>query len=114
MRRRLSALQADFSPYHLVLNSLASSQVSGAKLMSKRTAFAIFVALSSVSTVVTVSAQTNLSARTNAFQPQPAAAVVESDRTKDGLTGPVRRVRTEIVKLSNETGKSVEGKRSLI
>jgi TonB family protein len=39
---------------------------------------------------------------------------VESDRVKDGLIGPVRRVRTEVVKLAASEGRFVEGKRSLI
>jgi TonB family protein len=33
---------------------------------------------------------------------------------KDGLVGPVRRVRTEIVKLSNQDGRMVEGKRIVL
>lgn len=42
------------------------------------------------------------------------SAVVENDRTRDGLVGPVRRVRTEIVKLSSETGKLAEGKHTVL
>lgn len=34
-----------------------------------------------------------------------------SEREQDGLNGPVRRVRTETVKLSNKNGKLVEGQR---
>ena len=34
-----------------------------------------------------------------------------SEREQDGLSGPVRRVRTETVKLSNKNGKMVEGQR---
>lgn len=34
-----------------------------------------------------------------------------SEREQDGLSGPVRRVRTETVKLSNKNGKLVEGQR---
>jgi TonB family protein len=44
----------------------------------------------------------------------PAAAPVESDRSRDGLTGPVRRVRTEIAKLSSADGKLAEGKHALV
>ena len=58
-------------------------------------------------------AQTNLAAKSKALQPHPAARV-ESDRIKDGLTGPVRRVRTEVVKLAMNGGKVVEGKRTLL
>ncbi len=59
-------------------------------------------------------AQSNLTAKANSIQPQPAAAPVESDRIRDGLVGPVRRVRTEVVKLATLDGRLVEGKRSLL
>ncbi|HSE31089.1 MAG TPA: TonB family protein [Pyrinomonadaceae bacterium] len=39
--------------------------------------------------------------------PQPVA---ESDRSRDGLIGPVRRIRTEVAKLSTQDGKQVESK----
>jgi TonB family protein len=60
--------------------------------------------------IVTTHGQTNLTAKVNGFQPANAAdaASGESDRARDGLVGPVRRVRTEIVKLTNVGGKSVE------
>ena len=58
-------------------------------------------------------AQSNLTAKAAAPQPVPKAAV-ETDRSRDGLVGPVRRVRTEVVKLSNETGKTAEGKRAVL
>lgn len=57
-------------------------------------------------------AQTKLTANTSGFQ--PGGDAVESDRSKDGLVGPVRRVRTEVVKLTNVDNKLVEGKRSLL
>jgi TonB family protein len=45
----------------------------------------------------------------------PATApVVESDRSRDGLTGPVRRVRTEIAKLLSIDGRQTEGKHQLV
>ncbi len=59
-------------------------------------------------------AQSNLTAKANVLQPQPASAVVESDRVRDGLVGPVRRVRTEIAKLLNESGKLLEGKHAVL
>ncbi|HKR61817.1 MAG TPA: TonB family protein [Pyrinomonadaceae bacterium] len=61
----------------------------------------------------TCTAQSNLSAKANTFQPQPVSAV-ETDRIKDGLVGPVRRVRTEVVKLLSSDGRIVEGKRALL
>ncbi len=39
---------------------------------------------------------------------------METDRERDGLVGPVRRVRTETVKLSNKGGKVVEGQRAVM
>ena len=59
-------------------------------------------------------AQSNLSAKVNTLQPHSVSAPVESDRVKDGLVGPVRRVRTEVVKLMAAEGRIVEGKRSLL
>ena len=58
-------------------------------------------------------AQSRLTAKANIIQPQPAV-VVESDRIRDGLVGPVRRVRTEIVKLASQDGRLIEGKRALL
>jgi TonB family protein len=62
----------------------------------------------------TVFGQSNLTAKANALQPAPSIAAVESDRVRDGLVGPVRRVRTEIAKLSNQTGKTLEGKHTIL
>jgi TonB family protein len=57
--------------------------------------------------------QNNLSAKANSLQ--PAASGNESDRVRDGLQGPVRRIRTEVVKLSTGSGKAVEdGKRVVL
>jgi TonB family protein len=60
-------------------------------------------------------AQSKLTAKASSFQPQPVAgSPAESDRIRDGLVGPVRRVRTEVVKLANSDGRIVEGKRALL
>ena len=57
--------------------------------------------------------QTNLSAKTN-FRPGTTNAE-ESDRTRDGLRGPVRRVRTEVTKVTLVDGKLTDnGKRVLL
>ena len=53
------------------------------------------------------SAQTNLTAKAGAPS-QPTR--VESDRSRDGLIGPVRRVRTEVAKLISASGALQEGK----
>lgn len=62
----------------------------------------------------TTLAQSNLTAKANAPQPVPASGVMESDRIRDGLVGPVRRVRTEVAKLSSESGKMLEGKHAVL
>lgn len=59
-------------------------------------------------------AQTNLTAKATVPQPMPAAVVPESDRVRDGLVGPVRRVRTEVAKLLNENGKLTEAKHAVL
>jgi hypothetical protein len=59
-------------------------------------------------------AQSNLTAKVNSVPPAPSSPVEESDRVKDGLVGPVRRVRTEVVKLSSESGKLQEGKHAVL
>ena len=57
------------------------------------------------------SAQSNLAKAGNAPAVTPAA---ESDRSRDGLIGPVRRVRTEIAKLMTADGRQTEGKHTLV
>src|SRR6266849_4432339 len=53
--------------------------------------------------------QTTLTAKANNFQPATLEKRNDdSDRTRDGLSGPVRRVRTEVAKLSTVSGTSVE------
>ena len=57
-------------------------------------------------------AQSNLTAKAGSA---PAAGpAVESDRSRDGLIGPVRRVRTEVAKLLTADGKGAEGKHQLV
>src|SRR6266849_9149107 len=82
--------------------------------MSKQVTRILFTLLL-VSWMVTAAfGQTNLSAKANSLQPA-AASGNESDRLRDGLQGPVRRIRTEVVKLSTANGKSVEdGKRVVL
>lgn len=58
-------------------------------------------------------AQSKLTAKAGASQPVPATAM-ETDRLRDGFVGPVRRVRTEVAKLSNESGKILEGKHAVL
>ncbi|MDX6444707.1 MAG: periplasmic protein TonB [Blastocatellia bacterium] len=61
------------------------------------------------------SAQSVLTAKANV----PPAATVdgsssESDRARDGLIGPVRRVRTDVVKVSAVAGKAVEDSKHVV
>ena len=57
-------------------------------------------------------AQSNLTAK--AGNAPAAGPAVESDRSRDGLIGPVRRVRTEVAKLSTADGRQAEGKHQLV
>ncbi|HEX6728641.1 MAG TPA: TonB family protein [Pyrinomonadaceae bacterium] len=57
------------------------------------------------------SAQPNTTARAGNVSAQP---VSESDRSRDGLIGPVRRVRTEVAKLVAQDGRQVESKRVML
>ncbi len=57
-------------------------------------------------------AQTNVTAK--AGNAPAVNASVESDRSRDGLIGPVRRVRTEIAKLTTTDGRPAESKHVLV
>jgi TonB family protein len=57
--------------------------------------------------VSAASAQTNLTAKAAAPSQPPR---VESDRSRDGLVGPVRRIRTEVAKLTSAAGTQQESK----
>ena len=63
---------------------------------------------------VAAMAQSNLTAKVTNFDTPSTSGAAETDRTRDGLIGPVRRVRTEIAKLSSETGRLVEGKHAVL
>lgn len=62
----------------------------------------------------TALAQSNLTAKATVVKPAAATPEAESDRLRDGLVGSVRRVRTEVAKLSSETGKMLEGKHAVL
>lgn len=55
-----------------------------------------------------------LSLRSAGRQASLFSFLTDTDRDRDGLVGPVRRVRTETAKLSNKGGKSVEGARAAL
>lgn len=82
--------------------------------MLRRIGIFALCALALAAFSATTSAQSNLTAKANALPAPSASAAVESDRTRDGLVGPVRRVRTEIAKLSNENGRLLEGKHAVL
>src|SRR6266700_1286183 len=88
----------------------------GDPCMTKSKSFAnfILVVFSILVFNAGTAAKNNLTAKANSFQPQPVSAVVESDRMKDGLAGPVRRVRTEVAKLLNANGRPMEDKRVVL
>ena len=75
-------------------------------------AICICLFLSTLSLVA--NGQSNLTARANSFQPAVDGASNDSDRARDGLLGPVRRVRTEVVKVSNASGKLVEDNKRVL
>jgi TonB family protein len=82
--------------------------------MLRRIGTLAFVASTLALVASSIFAQTNLTAKATVPQPMPAAIVPESDRVRDGLVGPVRRVRTEIAKLLNENGKVTEAKHAVL
>ena len=82
-------------------------------MLKPKLATKLMLVVFSVLTIqLTASAQKTLSAKANSIQPVNAA--VESDRVRDGLAGPVRRVRTEVAKLSTSNGRSIEDKRVVL
>jgi TonB family protein len=69
--------------------------------------------------VLSAPAQNNPGSTSNSFQPAKASvnappANADTDRVRDGLLGPVRRVRTETAKLANKNGALAEQSRVLL
>ena len=76
--------------------------------MSRMSTKFCFITLCLMVLSAAASAQSNLTAKARSA---PAAnSAVESDRSRDGLIGPVRRVRTEIAKLTTADGRPAESK----
>lgn len=74
----------------------------------------LFLSLSLTLVSAAAYGQTNLSARANSLQPATSGGD-DNDRARDGLRGPVRRVRTEITKVLLVDGKLTDnGKRVLL
>ncbi len=82
--------------------------------MLRRLGTLAFVASTLALAVPNTFAQTNLTARATVPAAAPAALVPETDRIRDGLVGPVRRVRTEVAKLLNENGQVSEAKHAVL
>jgi hypothetical protein len=81
--------------------------------MTKQVIRIAFAVLTLTMTVATASGQGNLTARAN-LQPAAAEASGVTDRARDGLVGPVRRVRTEVVKISTVGGKTIEDNKRVL
>ena len=71
------------------------------------------VCIGVITIAFTVTAQNNLTAKAT-LPPVAGAATDANDRARDGLVGPVRRVRTEVVKVSNASGKVVEDNKRVL
>jgi TonB family protein len=71
-----------------------------------------YITLALLLCAAAASAQSNLTAK--AGNTPAVNAPVESDRSRDGLIGPVRRVRTEVAKLTSTDGRPSEGKHVLV
>ncbi|HEX7996955.1 MAG TPA: TonB family protein [Pyrinomonadaceae bacterium] len=82
--------------------------------MLKRINLTLTMMLVVVSGSSSVFASERLSFPSNALSVSLFNLTTETDRDRDGLAGPVRRVRTETAKLSNKGGKLVEGPRTAL
>ena len=71
-----------------------------------------YITLSLLLFAASASAQTNVTAK--AGNAPAVNAPVETDRSRDGLIGPVRRVRTEVAKLVAPDGRQTEAKHVLV
>src|ERR1043166_3598391 len=72
-------------------------------MMLQRTIRVLCACIPLVTTAVVATGQSNLTAKAN-LQPNAVDGKnSDSDRARDGLIGPVRRVRTEVAKLANST-----------
>src|SRR6185503_12425474 len=82
------------------------------KTMSRMLTRFCLVTLCLMGLSAAASAQSPLTAKAGSA---PAVSpAVESDRSRDGLTGPVRRVRTEIAKLLTANGTQSEAQHKLV
>ena len=82
--------------------------------MSKQVTPIAVAVLSLTMMIGTAFGQGSLTARASSFSPSAAGGSGETDRARDGLLGPVRRVRTEVVKLSTVGGSAVEDNKRVV
>ncbi len=82
--------------------------------MNRRTGLTLPLALLLASAAGTQAAPALMNPSPEAVYRAGARALTDTDRDRDGLVGPVRRVRTETVKLANKGGKAVEGQRAVL
>jgi len=82
--------------------------------MTRHVSQLLFVVSSLALSGAIAQGQTNLSAKANNLRPATSGGE-DSDRVRDGLRGPVRRIRTEVVKVMMVDGKLADnGKRALL
>jgi len=82
--------------------------------MSKQVILIAVAVLSLTMIIGTAFGQGSLTAKASNFSPAAAGGSGETDRARDGLLGPVRRVRTEVVKLSTVGGSPVEDNKRVV
>jgi hypothetical protein len=82
--------------------------------MLRRIASFALTALAAATFCATTKGQSDLTAKATVVDPPSSRVVVETDRIRDGLVGPVRRVRTEIAKLLTENGRLQESKHAVL
>src|SRR6185436_687958 len=99
--------------HHLIFSFSRPTFGQESTQMIRRIVSFTLCAFASAAFCAQLQAQSNLTAKANVAKVAPAK-VEETDRQRDGLVGPVRRVRTEVVKLSNESGKVSEGKHAVL
>ena len=82
--------------------------------MTRHVSQLLFVVSSLALSGAIANGQTNLSAKANNLRPATSGGE-DTDRARDGLRGPVRRIRTEVVKVMMVDGKLTDnGKRVLL
>jgi periplasmic protein TonB len=82
--------------------------------MSKRTKLTPLLFALLFASAASISARTPTRPTALGFHAARAFVLAATDREQDGLSGPVRRVKTETAKITVKNGKPVEGPRSVL